>query len=97
MIDLEHSNQPKLNAYTKFVKEVNTMPRNKPNIHIEFATIPFDGTEADLRRWVRGTEILLQAKARQLSRLSEFQTSASSFQTIQPLVLEKSASLTLSL
>lgn len=70
------------------------MPRNKPQIYIETAPISFDGTEANLRHWVRATEILLRAKARQQARLLEFQTAANPFQTSQTFLLEKSASLT---
>ena len=86
--------QLKLNAYIKFIKEVNIMPRNKPQIYIETAPISFDGTEANLRYWVRATEILLRAKARQQARLPEFQTAANSLKTSQMFLLDNSASLT---
>ena len=46
------------------------MPRTKPTIHIEMIENSAEPTDADLRRWVRATEILLRAKARRDARLA---------------------------
>ena len=46
------------------------MPRKSPTIHVEVVENLTEATEADLRRWVRATRILLRAKARRDARVA---------------------------
>ena len=46
------------------------MPRSIPTIHLDVSFSASDADEADMRQWVRATEILLRIKARRDARLA---------------------------
>jgi len=46
------------------------MPRPVPTIHLDVSFSAPDADEADMRQWVRATEILLRIKARRDARLA---------------------------